>query len=290
MTALPARLIPLACLLLAAPAFAQTRTSESYSISTETADDGGGRASGGTYAMNGSIGTIAGVSSVASAQETAKAGYLAQIYNVTALQITASAGTVNVGQTIQLGGNGSLDDGTSLVLPPARVAWSVQSGPITSISGGGVATAGTIYVNTPAVVGGSFGGFTASLGLTVINASFDAWQVQYFGQNNPLAAPQVDADGTGETNLFKYIAGLNPINPESRFLVRIGSGGPGEMTISFAPIAPGRSYAVQYCTNLVSANWQTLTGASESVIGDAMFVIDPNSSGPQRFYRVQITY
>jgi len=36
----------------------------------------------------------------------------------------------------------------------------------------------------------------------------DGWQVQYFGQNNPKAGPSVDATGTGQTNLFKCVAGL----------------------------------------------------------------------------------
>jgi hypothetical protein len=40
-------------------------------------------------------------------------------------------------------------------------------------------------------------------------------QVQYFGvgttgMGNPLGVPGADADGTGQTNLFKYTAGLNP--------------------------------------------------------------------------------
>lgn len=49
----------------------------------------------------------------------------------------------------------------------------------------------------------------------------DSWQVQYFGQPpNPLAAPNADADGTGQNNLFKFIAGLNPLDG-SRFTLSI---------------------------------------------------------------------
>ena len=74
-----------------------------------------------------------------------------------------------------------------------------------------------------------YAGNTGTLALSVLNVNTDdlpgylgdgiddAWQVQYFGLNNPQAAPTVDADGTGQTNFFKHIAGLNPLDPNSRF-------------------------------------------------------------------------
>ena len=217
-------------------------------------------------------------------------GYPGQLYNIVGLQITAPAESVNVEQTLQLGASGLLDDSTILVFGPSAIGWSVQSGPITGISSSGLATAGVVYGDTAAVVSGSFAGFSDSLGLTVVNGNFDAWQLQYFGTNNPLAASGMDADGTGQTNVFKYIAGLNPTDPTSRFIVTTGAAGqPGQMTITFSPVATGRTYVVQCCTDLVLANWQTLTGASESTSGNSIIVVDPNASGPEKFYRVQIS-
>ena len=49
----------------------------------------------------------------------------------------------------------------------------------------------------------------------------DDWQFQYFGLNNPNAAPLLDPDGDGQNNLFEFTAGLVPTNPLSRFLVSI---------------------------------------------------------------------
>ena len=44
----------------------------------------------------------------------------------------------------------------------------------------------------------------------------DAWQIQYFGcVSCPQAAPGADADGTGQNNLFKYEAGLDPTDSNS---------------------------------------------------------------------------
>ena len=49
----------------------------------------------------------------------------------------------------------------------------------------------------------------------------DSWQAQYFELNNPNAAPNKDVDGTGQNNLFKYVAGLDPTNPTSVFRLKI---------------------------------------------------------------------
>ena len=91
----------------------------------------------------------------------------------------------------------------------------MQSGPITGISASGLATAGVVYQDTPATAQGVYAGNTGTLGLTVLDAlpdnygSYagdgldDAWQNQYFGLNNPNAAPGHVSDGSGLTNLFK---------------------------------------------------------------------------------------
>ena len=75
----------------------------------------------------------------------------------------------------------------------------------------------------------------------------DAWQVQYFGLNNPQAAPTVDADGTGQTNLFKYIAGLNPLDSNSRFTLTIQAfaAQPGRRNLVFSPRFPDRTYTAK---------------------------------------------
>ncbi len=53
---------------------------------------------------------------------------------------------------------------------------------------------------------------------------FQLWQIQYFGSTtNPKAAPGYDADGTGQNNEFKFVAGLNPTNPASVFVVGMAS-------------------------------------------------------------------
>ena len=127
------------------------------------------------------------------------------------------------------------------------------------------------FQNTPATVQGVIEGNTSALPLSALNVNpdnfgsyagdglDDAWQNQYFGLNNPNAAPNVDFDGTGETNLFKYIAGLNPFDSTSRFTLTLASvsGLLAQRNLVFMLLAPGRTYTVTYETDLTAANLDT---------------------------------
>jgi len=132
------------------------RTSASYSITTEIADAGGRRAASASYINDGSIGGIAGLSTIASPAETAKHGYVAQLFDVTGLTLTAATLNVNETATDQLGAWQTLDDANFLAVPAASVAWSVAGGPLTGISAAGVATAGIVYQNTAASAQGLY--------------------------------------------------------------------------------------------------------------------------------------
>lgn len=279
--------------LLTAAAHAGPRTGGIYSVATDIADNGGQPVSSAVYTMDGSIGTVAGISSVDSPAEIAKAGYIGQLYNVVALEISAPAGSVDVDQTLQLGVTELLDDSTVILLSPGAVTWSVQSGPITAISGSGLVTAGVVYGDTGAVVGGSFAGFSDLLDLTVVNSAFDAWQLQYFGASNPLAAPGVDADGTGQTNLFKYIAGLDPTDPASIFTLTIAPvpGQSGQKNLIFSPIAAGRTYTVVAASSLVTGgSWSGINASAPADNGTQRTITDLSASGPAKFYEIQISY
>jgi hypothetical protein len=255
-------------------AIAGPRTSANYSIATDAADAGGRRTASANYTHDGSAGDVIGISTVAAPSQAAKHGYIGQLYEVTGLALNAAAPSVNEGSTLQLGAWLTLDDTSFLAVPAANVAWSVQSGPIDSISVAGVATAGLVYQDTPAVVQGSFASYSGALNLTVLDAlpdNFgayagdgigDDWQVQYFGFNNPLAAPAIDADGDGEDNRFEWIAGLIPTDPASRFQLRIEAvpSQPTARRLIFSPRLGDRTYSVIYKASLLGAEWQPLPG------------------------------
>ena len=148
-----------------------------------------------------------------------------------------------------------------------------------------------------------FDNFTGSLNFTVLDTILDNfgsyagdglgddWQVQYFGQNNPLAAPALDPDGDGLTNLFEFTAGLVPTDPQSHFTLRIQSvpGQPAQKNVVFRPRLDGRTYAVQTRSGLNGGVWTPLISGLASDNGDERIVTDPNATGGLKFYRIQIT-
>jgi hypothetical protein len=296
-------------LALFAGATQAARTSASYSISAESTDTGGLRAQSTSYSINGSAVGEQGAanSSVAtSAAYTGKPGYVGELYDITGLSVTSSLSTsLNENTSRQLSAAPLADDSTTTAaLSSSAVTWSVVSGPISSISTSGLATAATVYQDTPASVSGSAQGLTGQLGLTVLNVNTDdfgayandgiddAWQVQYFGPPpNSLAAPGADADHTGQTNLFKFIAGLNPLDG-SRFTFSIlpVAGQPSQKQLVFQPLVIGRTYSPQFANTLATpVTWQPLTNTSQIDNGSTRTVTDLNALPAPKFYNVQIS-
>jgi hypothetical protein len=288
--------------LPASVAFADPRTSANYSISADTLDHGGLRATSANYAHDGSVARVAGGSSVAAPLETAKHGYLGQLYEIAGLIVNSAQLSVDEGAALQLAAWQLLDDATFLATDANAVAWSIVNGPIASISANGIATAGLVFQDTPATVEGAFSGFTGSLNLTVLDTipdNFgayagdgigDDWQVQYFGQDNPLAAPALDPDGDGQSNQFEFLAGMTPTDPASIFRLRIAPvpGQPLQRRIIFNPRLDGRTYVVQMRARLSDA-WETLGASSTADNGGERTVTDLNATSATRFYRVEIT-
>ena len=279
---------------------AAPRTSASYTIAAETVDAGGRRATSADYTSDGSVGNVSGTSS---GTYSAKSGYLGQLYEVTGFTIAAAPATINESATKQLIAAHTLDDATLLAFDPNLVNWSVLSGPLTAINASGVVTAGAVFQNTPATVQGIFEGNTSTLPLSVLNVNpdnfgsyagdgiDDAWQNQYFGFNNPNAAPNVDFDGTGQTNLFKYIAGLNPLDPASRFTLTLAPvpGQPAQKNVIFTARLTDRTYTVTFKLDLNAATWTPLPGGIVNEDGPQRTVTDPAATGAKKFYHIEIT-
>ena len=291
--------------LLACSAHAGSRTSANYTIATETIDGGGRRSTSANFTNDGSVGLIAGVSSVAAPAETAKHGYNGQLYEVTGLLLSATpTTTVNEAGTLQLSAALLLDDATTLALPAASVTWSVASGFLKNIDANGVALAQLVYENSAATAQGNYAQYTSTLPLTVLNVNpdnygpyqadgiDDAWQVQYFGQPpNALAGPNADPDGDGQSNLFEYVAGIVPTDPNSRFNLTIAPvpGQPTRKALSFTPVVAGRSYTITAKSPLTAPTWSAITASAPSDNGTTRTITDLNASGTPKFYHVEIT-
>jgi len=281
------------------------RISANYAILTDLAGIGGLRAASASYKNDSSTSLINGISGNTAFSETAKHGYAAQLYEVLSLSITAPpSNNLNEGATRQLQAAPLLDDTTTLApLSPSTVSWSIVSGPITQISSGGVASAATVYQDTSATVKGTAQNLTGQFNLTVLNVNTDdfgsyagdgiddAWQIQYFGQNNPKAAPLQDPDGDGENNMFEYVAGLVPTDPNSRFVLSISPvpSQPNQRSIAFSPRFGTRNYIVKSKANLSDATWNALTNSITTDNGNTRTVTDLNATGTSKLYHVDIT-
>lgn len=260
----------------------------------------GGQASSASYSQESSLGDMASGQSAGGAVTNTSGGGSGAAKN---LVLSAAPSVVNEGGTSQLAGLAIMDDDSVSELSRADIAWSVIGGPVASIGVTGLLTAGAVYADSDVTVGAIWMGAASTTTLLVLNSDpdnyrtyagdtiDDAWQVQYFGLDNPNAGPSVDVDGTGQPNLFKYVAGLNPIDRASRFVVNIqpAPGQPGQMQIVFTPLAAGRTYTVVTKTNLTDSNWVALTGSSQSDNGMQRTVTDLNSIGVRKFYRINIS-
>jgi PKD repeat protein len=174
--------------------------------------------------------------------------------------------------------------------------WDFGDGGTTNVNTNNVVytynTAG-VYTVTEIVTGPGGSSTNTQSNYIVVLTPFQGWQIQYFGStNNPNAAPAADADGTGQNNLFKFVAGLDPTNPSSVFLLTITSdtNQPPNQALQFLPIVGGRTYTPQFNTDLVNGVWLSLTTfTGPETNGSQISVTDTNPLSPQEFYRINIS-
>jgi hypothetical protein len=272
---------------------------------TSSLDSGGGRSSAGNYVNDGCIGGIAGISTVASPPETVEAGYLGQLTEVISVSVTGVPAQVSETSTSQLSGVALLDDASVTVLPGSEISWSTPAWPVQDITASGVVSAAVVYANIPGTINGRYLDVLGTGSLLVLDTlpdnygSYagdglpDWWQNQYFNLNNPNAAPGKDVTGTGQNNLFKYTAGLDPTNPASIFVLKIVAvtGQPTQKALTWKPWASGRTYTPLYRTNLVSgASWGPLPSYTGPTTNSTEITItDTAASEKTKFYRINIS-
>jgi hypothetical protein len=294
------RLSFLASIAFALDAHAAPRESAHYEIPVETRDSAGRLIASASYRIDTSLCSITGVSE--ESDTVVKFGYVGSLYEMKELQLAAPATDVPEATSVQLSAWFLLNDATFLAVPAADVQWSVRSGPITGVSTAGVATTAAVFQPESAIVDGASAGMTASLNLTVLDTApdnfglyandgiGDAWQVQYFGTENPDGMAASDPDGDGGSNAFEYTAGLVPTDPASVFRLSIAPvpGQPGSKLITFSPRLSGRIYKL-LSASAEFTDWQPVSTAIALDVGDQRKVIDFGAAGLTKFYRVEIT-
>ncbi|HKW28141.1 MAG TPA: hypothetical protein VJT54_02315 [Verrucomicrobiae bacterium] len=114
----------------------------------------------------------------------------------------------------------------------------------------------------------------------------DWWMMKYFGhltgQTNDLSLAQDDADGDGVSNLQEYLAGTSPIDPTSVF--KLAPTVPVNNTVGLTwPAVMGRSYQIQFKTNLTDSVWFTLPSGAWVMGGQGHYLAP--APVPNGFYR-----
>jgi hypothetical protein len=116
----------------------------------------------------------------------------------------------------------------------------------------------------------------------------DWWMMKYFGhptgQAGDLSRALDDADGDGVSNMQEYLAGTSPTDSTSVFQLSTDTPANGTMGLTW-PAVSGKSYQVQYKTNLDDSVWLTAPG-SVWVMGGQGYYLAPTAQ-PHSFYRVR---
>ena len=244
--------------------------------------------------------------------------YLDDVYKANkADRVNAPIAVAGLNQVIAVGAlatnvtlNGSASS-SPRVLPMLKYQWTQIAGPtVTLINPTASVTrftyTGVVYANTDLQFQLTVddGLFTSNDTTTVTLVPTDSvgdgipdwWRQQYFsggGTNtNSVSCAACDADGTGQNNLFKYVAGLDPTNPASQFALQIATVGNQAMNLMFSPISTGRTYTVQLNADLASDTYSDLTGfvgPSTNSVNNQVTITDPNAILSNEFYRVHIS-
>lgn len=284
------------------PIMAQSATGGPYGLSAESLNASGGASASGSYGHHAAVGEPV-VTAGTAGPVANKAGSVAQIYEPTGLVLSAASTDVDEEANLTIHPFLVLDDTSLLAVSPAALAWSPVTGPVV-VSPYGVVTGQVVATDTPATISATGLTFSATLDLMVKNiltdnfGSYagdglaDDWQVLHFGEDNPLAAPEVDADGDGQDNQFEFTAGLLPNDATSRFRIRIESvpGEPAQKRVVFSPVLPDRTYTLVGSINLDGVTeWLRIGPIATSTTGQERSVTDLDAAEPSMFYRIEIT-
>jgi len=123
----------------------------------------------------------------------------------------------------------------------------------------------------------------------------DWWRLQWFGSSSSTNSASCsnccaacDADGTGQNNFFKYIAGLDPTDPTQIFVLQIAASNQ-VMNLSFGPVSTGLTYTVQSSPDLVNYSGLASNLPPQATSSNQTTVTDLAPWPSNEFYRIQIS-
>ena len=111
----------------------------------------------------------------------------------------------------------------------------------------------------------------------------DDWELAYFGTLERDGSG--DFDGDGHTDLQEFLAGTDPTNTGSILRVLTITSLSGNTTILWSA-TPGRSYQVQFKSNVTDVGWTDVPGVTIATGSIASRLDSLGGSGGNKFYRV----
>lgn len=283
-----------AFLALALSAAAQS-SSEHYSI---TAAAAGGTASGtqfsDAYSQHASAGGVFGLADQGSISNL-NAGFPAQLAEIIALLPVPPQATIEEGGMLNYSADYLFDDGAAA---PAgdEVHWTITAGSPLAFAGPGEVLALNVTGTTQALLAARTDDFTAWMEISVRNTGdddfglyardgiSDAWQIFWFGEENPLGRPDADGDGDGQDNAMEFAAGYSPADFNERLTFRFLDFHGDRGRLELSRVVPGTLYDIEDTPNF--AEW-TLRSVQSSDTLREPFSFHIESFGPRQFFRAK---
>ncbi|MCS7337992.1 MAG: thrombospondin type 3 repeat-containing protein [Verrucomicrobiae bacterium] len=116
----------------------------------------------------------------------------------------------------------------------------------------------------------------------------DYWAA-YFGFSPTAPIANADTDGDGVSNYSEFVAGTNPLDPQSRFAlgVALGEGAPAKLNLTFGPVKTYRRYTI-LVSDSPAGPW-TEAETIQPLSGEPQTLAVPiDETAPARFFRILI--
>ena len=294
-------------ILTLALAFPATAVAQEAHSELATSVPGQPQMAAGNYTLDAAFDpTGQALTQTAGATAVLKLGFAGQITDPRSLEITVP--DVDEGGTAEAGATATLDDGTTVDLPPEAVGWEVLDGPVESITVAGVIRSGQVFEDTAASLRGVWLDIDRTAAFTVINTSGDyfgavagdgiddAWQFLYFDRDGDgaldteeaeAAQPDADPDGDDQDNRFEFLSDHAPDDPDSFLDIRITGVSSGTVTIELSKVVASTRYTLLGSGDLgVTIPWTEVAPAISGVDQSGYQI--QHSSAKRYFYQLRL--